>query len=535
MDGRYLSVRIERKTVSKAGGQNAHDLRRGSPPDYVDPGRTHRNSVLIEPVTGRQLRQECERRRSTRNMQRAMRGSAAVGMAGIITFSTQAQNVLAEVSVEEQDRRFLETAQQVAEAMGTTLTGLVVHRDESAIHAHFQCPAYRLDGEPLSNHLNPAALSQLQDVAATAWEDLGIERGEKKAAKIERLREEGKSQQEILAQTVHRSVRELHWDLPAERERLQGEILAKRREIEELVAKAEKNRRLTEEQRQKLEAGKVDLEKAQKRIETYTRREQAAIAAKEKAEAYLKTLIADMRAKEVPPLQAEEVRVLRGLHLPEKRVVVDAGDAREWQRGVFRYAAGKIDANTRAKRRELEEREKQLAERERRLEEQERQQQERLREQERRAMEQIAAREREIERREKNAKKQEIEARARVAQLQEDAKAAEKRLEELRMSLQAMAGEMGRGIEALGQGLRENDLIPSEEGRRLESIGNALMNGASPLSLEPKEIRELGYTVCNLGIWMRDELRNTLKIDQQQQEQLRRVVPQPSRDPGPGW
>ena len=61
------------------------------------------------------------------------------------------------------------------------------------------------------------------------------------------------------------------------------------------------------------------------------------------------------------------------------------------------------------------------------------------------------------------------------------------------------------------------------------------MNGASPLSLEPKEIRELGYTVCNLGIWMRDELRNTLKIDQQQQEQLRRVVTQPSRDPGPEW
>ncbi len=153
MDGRYLSVRIERKTVSKAGGQNAHDLRRGSPPDYVDSSRTHRNSVLIEPVTGRQLRQECEHRRSARNMQRAMRGSAAVGIAGIITFSTQAQDVLAEISVEEQDRRFLETAQQVAEAMGTTLTGLVVHRDESAIHAHFQCPAYRLDGEPLSGSL----------------------------------------------------------------------------------------------------------------------------------------------------------------------------------------------------------------------------------------------------------------------------------------------------------------------------------------------------------------------------------------------
>ena len=93
----------------------------------------------------------------------------------------------------------------------------------------------------------------------------------------------------------------------------------------------------------------------------------------------------------------------------------------------------------------------------------------------------------------------------------------EREVQAVRHSLQAMAGEMGRGIEALGQGLRENDLIPSEECRRLESIGGALMNGASPLSLEPKEIRELGYTVCNLGIWMRDELRHALKIDQQQQ------------------
>lgn len=246
-----ISVRIAHRSMSQAKGQRHHDTRQRTP-GYVDQSRIELNSTIIEPAKEAELRNECEQRRSQRDggVQRAMRSDAAVSTVGVITFSHDAQRIVENMSRSEQDALFLETAERLAREMGTDLTGLVVHRDEASIHAHFQMPAIRHDGRPISKVTDRAATSRLQDVAAEPWQAYGIERGVKKAERMARGEPE--------SAYIHRSVRQLHNDLP--------------NEIQALEEKAEKNRRLAADTQAKIDAGQGDLEKLKKRKEAYDRR-----------------------------------------------------------------------------------------------------------------------------------------------------------------------------------------------------------------------------------------------------------------------
>jgi hypothetical protein len=237
--------------MSQAKGQRHHDTRQRTP-GYVDQSRIELNSTIIEPAKEAELRNECEQRRSQRDggVQRAMRSDAAVSTVGVITFSHDAQRIVENMSRSEQDALFLETAERLAREMGTDLTGLVVHRDEASIHAHFQMPAIRHDGRPISKVTDRAATSRLQDVAAEPWQAYGIERGVKKAERMARGEPE--------SAYIHRSVRKLHNDLPAE--------------IQALETKAAKNRKLAAETQAKIDAGKGDLVALEKRKAAYERR-----------------------------------------------------------------------------------------------------------------------------------------------------------------------------------------------------------------------------------------------------------------------
>ncbi|WP_414042019.1 plasmid recombination protein (plasmid) [Acidithiobacillus sp. M4-SHS-6] len=267
-----ISVRIGSRKAVGVGGQSKHDLRHGRQPAYVDPERTARNSVIITSAPAGELRAECEQRRSQRETKRAMRSNAAIATVGIITFDKEAQAAIQTLPAAEQDKLFLKSAQASAAHLGTTLSGLVVHRDESAIHAHFQCPAVRLDGLPVSKFATRETLSQMQDVAAQAWSAHGIERGEKKAAKVARLLDEGRSQAEITAATVHRSVRQLHHDLPAEIAAKEQALAEQERMLTEQAERIAKNAGLLAKVEADLAAGKVSEEKARKRAEAYARR-----------------------------------------------------------------------------------------------------------------------------------------------------------------------------------------------------------------------------------------------------------------------
>jgi len=203
-----------------------------------------------------------------------MKKDAAIATNGIITFGTEAQPIIESLSKDEQNQLFQETANRIANRLNTDLTGLVVHRDEAAIHAHFQMLAVNKDGLPLSKVIDRKTAKELQDIAGQVYAAHGITRGTPKAERLARG--------DDLSKIVHRSVAELHRDLPTEIEAKRKALEAQRLELQELEAKAEKNRRLAEEQAAKLQAGRVAEEAAAKRTETYLKREADAKAKAER-------------------------------------------------------------------------------------------------------------------------------------------------------------------------------------------------------------------------------------------------------------
>jgi hypothetical protein len=187
-----------------------------------------------------------------------MKKDAAIATVGILTFGHEAQPLIDILPLAEQDALYNEAAKAIADRLNTTLTSLVVHRDESAPHAHYTLAAYDLEGIPLSKKITPTVASELQDIAGSVYDVYGIHRGEKKKTKIARLVSEGYTKNEISAAVIHRTVKTLHEDLP--------------KEIAKLEEKVAKNTRLIQEQTTKLEQGKVSEEQALKRIATYEHR-----------------------------------------------------------------------------------------------------------------------------------------------------------------------------------------------------------------------------------------------------------------------
>ena len=283
-----VSVRVAHLSPGKAKGQRYHDTRKRTP-TYVEADRSHLNSEIITPPMEAELRKQCEERRAQRSTKRAMRADAAIMTSGIITFGKDAQPVIEAMSREEQDALFARTAKAIANRWKTDVVSLTVHRDESAIHAHFGLLAVDREGKPLAKTLDTR---RIQDIAGEIYQPYGITRGTPKAERLARGEDK--------AQTIHRSVAELHRDLPAEAATKRQEIEAQEREaharievleceLREQETKAEKNRRLIEEQTAKLEAGRVDEEKAGKRIETYERRESEARTRAEALTAQIET------------------------------------------------------------------------------------------------------------------------------------------------------------------------------------------------------------------------------------------------------
>lgn len=217
-------VRIESRSSGSYTGQRKHDLRIGAQPAYVDADRAADNETVIEPPRPGALREINEGRRSQRDTKRAMKSNASLAFVGILTFGTEAQAVFDALPRKVQREAFEDAARAVADRLHTTLVGLVIHRDETAPHAHFTLPAYDLDGQPLTKTVKRSTLSDLQDVVAAAFQ--------KHAPEIERGRSVAERLQAgaVRADTIHKSVRQLHADLPAE-------IAAKRAEITEAEAR----------------------------------------------------------------------------------------------------------------------------------------------------------------------------------------------------------------------------------------------------------------------------------------------------------
>lgn len=230
---RAASVRLEAKSLSQTYGQRRHDFRNGPQPKYVDSARKSLNRSLIEPRPVSQIRDEVLALQTARGAKRAMKSNAAVVTAGIITFGIEAQEMFLALTLEQQDEAFRDLARAVAERLDTSLEALMVHCDESAIHAHFELRACNRSGIPLAKATRPALMIELQDLVfeVMSWHCPGIERGNRKYDRL--------AAGEDYAATVHKSVRQLHHDLPLEIAALEQDRDALRATLPELTARVE--------------------------------------------------------------------------------------------------------------------------------------------------------------------------------------------------------------------------------------------------------------------------------------------------------
>jgi len=215
-----------------------------------------------------------------------MKSNAAVVTAGIITFGRQAQDVFNRLPKETQDRAFTELAREIAAQLKTELEALVVHLDESAIHAHFTMRANNDDGEPLSNATRLGDMGALQDLAAEVMQRYApeIERGNKKKARLEA----GAN----YADTLHRTVKQLHADLETKKELTEKEV--KRQET--YSRRLEKRQAEMATEMEALEARRSALETAMTQDSENIEKERDAVRAERKK--VQEQSVAARRAKE---------------------------------------------------------------------------------------------------------------------------------------------------------------------------------------------------------------------------------------------
>lgn len=221
------------------GAQKRHDFRLGAIPAYVDQDRKTLNRTLVSPRPFPAIRDETVRLREQAGRIRKMKSNAAVVLSGIITFG------------------------HIADKLNTSLEELVVHRDETTIHAHFMIRAYDNAGFAVSDQVKLSTTAELQDLTHTVFSRFhsGIERGHRKRDRLAA----GAS----YADTLHRSVRQLHQDLPAEIELKEARVEALEAEEVDLVASIDKTRmhlaKLQDYQR-------MLTEKEEKRLKVYKER-----------------------------------------------------------------------------------------------------------------------------------------------------------------------------------------------------------------------------------------------------------------------
>lgn len=307
-----VSTRIEFGSISKAKNQRHHDMRKGGNiPNYVDRDRIKLNSVIVVPLCEGRLRQIRDERVAIVPRKRAIKSNASIALNGIITFGTEAQPVMGALTKHQQDKLFHVAAQRIADELDTDLTGLVVHRDESALHAHYQMPSYDRQGNSIADKTKRAQSKRLQDIVGEVFGVLGIKRGTPKSERIDRGDDASK--------TIHRNVRRLHEDLPGE--------------IRELEKKVENYQKLLEKSEAKLAENRGNIERLQKNVEIYGRRAHEA----ERALQELERVMPTPKPKTFEQVVSKKSRLF-GL-LPDriktaKTKVVKLSDLTKWARSV---------------------------------------------------------------------------------------------------------------------------------------------------------------------------------------------------------
>jgi DNA repair exonuclease SbcCD ATPase subunit len=288
-------VRVEIRDAQGYANQRRHDLRIGAQPAYVNPDPPEPNRIFIQPLTTAEIKALAKERRAQREMVRAMKINAGVAVVGIIGFGIEAQKMFEALDAVTQEKALRAAVARVAADLRTTVTGLVFHLDETAKHAHFSLCGYDVTGQPLSTWMGRGVLRELQ---TALHEELrafmpDLERGRSRKARAEA----GAAPHEL----VHRSVDELHIDLPFE-------IEVKRKELAELAEKIRTNEARAEKARIKAGAEGERAAKAIRNAEVYERRSQGAKSEVEALTGQIEGLEARLKLIEAAKTAAEDVR-----------------------------------------------------------------------------------------------------------------------------------------------------------------------------------------------------------------------------------
>ena len=259
-------LRLATCSPAKAGRQRRHDMRSGRLPAYVDASRSHLNRCLVSPRPIAEITGEIDTLRATAGRKRKRKKNAAVVIAGIVGFGTQAQVHFGALADSQQDAAILALVKAVALRLDTVVESIDIHRDESAFHAHFSLRAYDEGGQPLSARMNAEFLSDLQTLTCEVLSQFcpAIERGHKKQDRLDSSAR--------MADVIHRSVHRLHIDLPLEisqREAQREDIIAACEIARDELTAIKANRRHEMEQAQAI---RREADEARKQAEAVHRK-----------------------------------------------------------------------------------------------------------------------------------------------------------------------------------------------------------------------------------------------------------------------
>jgi hypothetical protein len=311
---RAISIRVKHIHRSKYKNQRRHDLRIGRQPSYVDSDRSEQNRVLVEMPMPVVMNARAKTLRDRTNPTRAMRDNAAIATIGVITFGKAAQPIMDALTPEQQDAAFLEVAQRIADECGTSLRSLVIHVDETALHAHVAWDARDENGVPMSRIMKG---SRLQDIAAEVIDKHapGIVRGVRKTVRQERGDDPSK--------IYNRSVKELHDDLPREIEEKKVQLAELLERVDEMQLRVQ-----SLEEREELNA------KEEKRLQTYRNRLAARVTEYNSARELLENRTSTIEERELAldvRAQAQDIREraldAAELEMDREEVALDAREA----------------------------------------------------------------------------------------------------------------------------------------------------------------------------------------------------------------
>lgn len=213
-----ISFRINHRTESQFRQNDRHDLRKGPQPKYVDSAKSFRNTVVVPYLSVAEIKSICVERRNIRETKRATKSNAAIASTFLISFGKGLQAHVSVLSADDQDRLYSAVSHAIGLRLGQKVSGLCAHRDETADHAHGSFPALRSDGYPLSKYITPTVASDLQQIAEDAARPF-LPMIQRRKTKVER-----RNDSEPASAIYHRSVKQLHDDLPREITALQGRL-----------------------------------------------------------------------------------------------------------------------------------------------------------------------------------------------------------------------------------------------------------------------------------------------------------------------